>query len=316
MPKYGRLFVHPAIPCAVRYRRRVSSSADPAATIGGAGATASTATPSGLDPGASTANDLVLTVCGLLADPDVGGFVEDRFPARLPLAVLGALGFAPNATRMALSRLLPRNLLTRERSGRQVIYRFTDELLYLMRGSDRVRSPQPFEQSQTMWTLVTFSIPESRRELRTKLRSQLASLGFRPLQAGVWVALGAEAAEAVAHLEDGADYELDIFTATPYVSARLSDLIRRAWDLDDLRAQHVQFLDRWEHVEPSSAYPLAMLTLLATDWDRLLRTDPGLPSEHLGSEWPGTRSAATARRLFRALEQPAGRALLELLHPA
>lgn len=291
----------------------MSLSPEPVVTVEGVGAISSPATPSGLDPGVCTANHLVLTICGLLYDPGVGGFVEDRFPARLPLTILGDLGFAPNATRMALSRLIPRNLLSRERSGRQVIYRVTDELRHLMRGGDRVRSQRPFEQSQTMWTLVTFSVPESRREERTKLRSQLTSLGFRPLQAGLWVALGAEVAEAAAHLDDADRYELDVFTAKPYVSTRLSDLIRRAWDLDDLRSQHVQFLDRWEHVEPSATYPLAMLTLLATDWDRLLRADPGLPSEHVGSDWPGNRSSATATRLFGALEKRAGRALLDLL---
>ena len=49
-----------------------------------------------------------------------------RFAARVPLTVLGDLGLAPNAIRMALSRQVQRGLHSTTKVGREVVYDFTD----------------------------------------------------------------------------------------------------------------------------------------------------------------------------------------------
>jgi phenylacetic acid degradation operon negative regulatory protein len=48
--------------------------------------------------------------------------------------------------------------------------------------------------------------------------------------------------------------------------------------------------------------PLSRLTLLGADWLQLLRTDPGLPAEHLPDAWPAARSAQVYRKRYDALE--------------
>lgn len=272
----------------------------------------------GPDVEARTAGDLLTTLGGLILDPDVGTFHIRRFAARVPLTVLGDLGLAPNAIRMALSRQVQRGLLSTTKVGREVVYDFTDagERIFSEAGL-RVRARRPFDSAATVWTLASFSVPESRRELRSRLRIHLTQSGFRPLRDGLWVALDSFPAELVTRDLDAdlaENCQLDIFIATPYRSSTLVEVIRRGWDIEDLRTRHETFLSRWEHLDTSETRgALPLLALFAADWLDLLQHDPGLPTESLDDDWPGERSAATAHQLFEALQGPAGDALERLL---
>jgi phenylacetic acid degradation operon negative regulatory protein len=265
-----------------------------------------------------SATDLLITLGGLILDPDVGKFHIRRFAARVPVTVLGELGIAQNAIRMALAREVQRGLLSTTRVGREVVYDFTvaGERIVNEAGL-RVRAQRPFDAASTVWTLASFSVPESRRDLRSRLRIHLTQSGFRPLRDGLWVALDSLAAELVTRDLDAdlaENCQLDIFIATPFRTSSLVDVIRRGWDLGDLRARHATFLSRWEHLDISDTRgALPLLVLFSADWFNLLKHDPGLPAESLGDDWPGERSAATAYRLYDALQDPAGDALERLL---
>jgi hypothetical protein len=193
-----------------------------------------------------------------------------------------------------------RGFLSTTKVGREVVYTFTDagERIFSEAGL-RVRAQRPFASTATVWTLASFSVAESRRDLRSRLRIHLTQKGFRPLRDGLWVALDSFAAELVTRDLDSdlaENCQLDIFIVTPYRSSGLAEVIRRGWDLDDLRTRHERFLTRWEHLDPAESEALPLLTLFSADWLDLLQHDPGLPAESLGDDWPGARSAATAYR--------------------
>jgi DNA-binding transcriptional regulator PaaX len=271
----------------------------------------------GLDLGPRTAVELITVLGGLMLDPNVGRFTARRFAASVPLTALGQLGIAENAIRMALARQVQRGVLSSRRVGRYVIYEITEagEHIFSEQGL-RVRGRSPFSPSSAVWTLVSFSIPESRRDIRSRLRSHLTDRGFRPLRDGLWVALDVGAAEEATRgldMEIAENSQLDIFIATPHLSTGLADLVGRVWDIDDLKARHEEFLTRWEHNDPPRNNALPALILLAADWLALLERDPGFNTTAVGEDWPGERSARTAARLFNALQAPAGTALQRLL---
>jgi phenylacetic acid degradation operon negative regulatory protein len=269
------------------------------------------------DVGGRTAVELVTTLGGLTLDPQLGGFRGRRFAARVPLSVLGQLGIAPNAIRLALARHVRLGLLSSTKVGRVVVYSITGaaERVFAEAGL-RMRGTNPLASTSTVWTLVSFSVPESRRDLRSRLRIHLTQCGFRPLRDGLWVTLEPFAADRVMRDLDPdlpENAQLDVFIGTPYLSTGLAQMIRRSWDVDDLRLRHEQFLARWEHVEPPEDQALAMLTLFTADWIKLLHHDPGLPADSLDRDWPGDRSTATATRLYATLKGPAGSALDQLM---
>lgn len=211
------------------------------------------------------------------------------------IGVLESAGVSAPAARAALDRLVVRGVLARERGGQGVCYRLTPNGgQVIVEGSARVHAIDPFAPSGDGWTLVTFSVPEGKRGLRRQLRSALTWAGFAPLRDGVWVAAGErdplQALDALAPELRAAD--IAAFRAHELAGFSMAERVGIAWSLDTIRAEHERFLSHWRYPDPelSRCAPLAAMTLLVADWLELLRQDPSLPPEYLGTDWPAERS--------------------------
>ena len=152
---------------------------------------------------------------------------------------------AEPAVRSSVSRLKRRGLLAPDRRAGVAGYALTAAAHDLMaEGDDRI-----FGRRQARigdgWLLVVFSVPESERERRHALRSQLARRGFGTVAPGVWVApgqLAGEAAELVTRL--GLDAYVRLFRGGRLAGAP-SDAacVRGWWDLAVLQARYAEFLE-------------------------------------------------------------------------
>jgi DNA-binding transcriptional regulator PaaX len=237
-------------------------------------------------------------------------------PARVFIDVLDELGVTEGATRRALARMTHKDLLLAQPSGRNRLFTPSARALALLaNGAERVAAEEPFKHPEPVWTLLAFTMPETRRDIRHQLRSRLLWAGFGPLRDGLWIAPGAVDAEALlADLGLGTEGQLPwAFTADPIRPTELPSLIRRVWDVDHIHDEHQHFLDRWANGIPENLGPMAARTLLVADWLRLLRTDPGLPAEYLCDDWPAKRSASTYRYTIEELRQPSEHELTETL---
>ena len=251
-----------------------------------------------------------------------GALVLDRYddplPTRVFLDVLRSLGCSDEATRSALSRLTERGLLTRHQDGRVASYGLTDTSRKLLReGRERVGAVEPFHQTSSDWTLLSFSLPETQRDVRNRLRSRLVWAGFGCLRDGLWVAPGRVDLDRIVAV--GAEVEglqIDGFVASPTPGTDVARFVRRAWDLDALRREHEEFLRRWEQPLPPDGDPLALFILLGAHWIRLLRLDPVLPERYLGDDWPARRSASVHRAALASLEPQAQAAFADLVEDA
>jgi phenylacetic acid degradation operon negative regulatory protein len=233
-------------------------------------------------------------------------------PSMTLLDLLGDLGVTEAAARATLKRMTQRGLLSRGQVGRTAEYTLTPLAEDVLREArDRVASPAPFEHPADEWTLLSYSVPESRRDLRHRVRARLTWAGFGGLRDGLWIAPGTVDVAAVLGRSDldGVADLADAFAARPLPGTDLDRLVHRAWDVPAVREAHTWFIETWTR-PPRVAGSLAQLTLLGADWLALLRTDPGLPAAHLGPDWPAPLSSATYRRVFDGLE-PAARAALE-----
>lgn len=107
------------------------------------------------------------------------------------------------------------------------------------------------------------------------------------------------------------------------LSADDADLVRRAWNLDELAAAYAAFVatylpilaelrnDRQATVGGEDAFLLR--TLLIHDYRRLLLRDPELPDVLLPLEWPGQKARLLCKELYRRLEAASERHLDEFL---
>ncbi|RBY90487.1 transcriptional regulator [Blastococcus sp. TBT05-19] len=245
-----------------------------------------------------------------------GALVLDAGLPPLPsvtlLDLLADLGVTEAAARATLKRMTQRGLLTRGQVGRTAEYALTPLAEDVLReAAGRVASPTPFEHPESEWTLLSYSVPESRRDLRHRVRARLTWAGFGGLRDGLWIAPGTVDVATVLGRSDLAEVAglADAFAARVLPGTDVDRLVHRAWDVPAVRAAHLRFIDTWGR-PPAVAGSLAQLTLLGSDWLGLLRTDPGLPAAQLGPEWPAPASSAVYRRVFDGLE-PAARAALE-----
>ena len=248
---------------------------------------------------------LIVTLYGLYAR-ERGGWLSIAAVVRL----MAALGVEEPAVRSSISRLKRRGLLDARRVDGVAGYALTDVAQEILAEGDARIFGRRRAEERDGWVLVVFSVPESERDKRHQLRSQLTRLGFGTVAPGVWVAPG--------HLADEAGEVLDRRGLAGYVElfrgVHLGESrVARWWDLDQLHARYAEFLDRQQPVrdrvaagggpEPEQAF--ADYVRLLTDWRQLPYADPGLPLDLLPADWNGARAADLFAELRERLADPA-----------
>ena len=228
------------------------------------------------DPGYPSARSLLLTVLGEFVHARDG-----RVWTGTLVDALGALGVEQS-----------------HGVGRRVRWQLTDEgAALLAEGAERIygflRSPHPWDGR---WLVLTVAVPESQRQLRHRLRTRLTWLGLGSPSPGLWVVPDVLKADDVAAVLDELGLGERAFTwAGPAVSGGdPAKLIDAAWDLADVEARYLRFVDRFAATEVVTASEAFVAQVqLVQEWRRFPFLDPDLPRELLDHDWPGARAAAT-----------------------
>jgi phenylacetic acid degradation operon negative regulatory protein len=222
------------------------------------------------------------------------------------IELFGRVGVTEEAVRSTVSRMVKRGMLTRHKDGRRVYLGLTAHATAVLRdGAERIwRTGVVDRDWDGSWTLVGFSMPDSRRNERHDLRSRLVWAGFGLLQNGLWIAAGTRDAAGIA-AELGLTGDVTVFTARPASPTESVDLVRKAFDTEAIAARYNEFLGRWAVGSPLTELPddFARQLILHTDWLQLVRQDPHLPAALLAPDWPAIR----AEELFRRLAAQYGR---------
>jgi phenylacetic acid degradation operon negative regulatory protein len=255
--------------------------------------------------------DLVITLLGTYRRQTgdtiwSGGLVE----------LLGELGFSTGAARVALTRLVRRDFLTRVRHGRLVHYRLTPRADRLLaEGDDRIFSFGTTRDDGGSWTLLWHQIPEDRRLERTRLATRLRFLGFGPVQDSVWVSPHDHEREVVGLLRDLAVEQLAaVFVARPSERSGLAAFAAKGWDLDSLADRYDAFCAEFRPYMPATARrrltdreAFLVRTWLMHLFRAFPQLDPELPQDLAPVAKGRSRAAAIFQRLYAGLAEPAQR---------
>lgn len=213
------------------------------------------------------------------------------------IEVLGRAGIGEAAVRATLARAVTKGLLERHRRGRHAYFSPTTETRRLLaEGAQRLHHDAPVRDDwDGTWTLLAYSLPETRRDDRHQLRRRLSWEGFGPLRDGMWVAPGRV---DVGHMATdlGVTDDVHAFEATAVVPTCPHRMVAEAWDLDSIATGYRQFRGRWDTAIPlpGLADDLARSLWLVTEWRQLVLEDPMLPADLLPNDWP----AVLAREVF------------------
>lgn len=249
-----------------------------------------------------------MTVYGLYAR-GMGNWMS---VARL-INLLADLGIDEPAVRSSISRLKRRGMLRQSRRDGAAGYELSEEALAILAEGDHRIFRKDRATLADGWLLAVFSVPESERNKRHTLRTQLTRLGFGTTAPGVWIAPAhlSAATEDMLRRLDLSGYA-DLFHSKHLAFGDLAAKVRRWWDLDQLELLYDEFVNAHGPVlrrrkEPTDREAFADYVRLLTDWRRLPYLDPGLPAELLPANWVGIRAADTFFTLQSQLAQPAGR---------
>jgi phenylacetic acid degradation operon negative regulatory protein len=155
------------------------------------------------------------------------------------------LGFTTAAARIALSRLVRKGFLTRVKEGRRVYLEMSPNLeRVLAEGEDRIFSFGKQEQTEGMWTLLSYSIPEELRAERDRLRKRLTFLGFGSIHDAFWFT-PRDRVDVVLKILD--ELQLgryaEVFRGMPVNGDDVPELVLRAWNGEGLRKLYDAFTE-------------------------------------------------------------------------
>jgi phenylacetic acid degradation operon negative regulatory protein len=254
--------------------------------------------------------DLVLTLLGTYVRP----FARTVWSGGLVI-LLGEFGFSDGAARAALTRLVRRDLIARQRSGRLVHYRLTPRCeRLLIEGDGRIFSLGRLPTGAGPWTVVWHQIPEDRRLERTRLGRRLRFLGFGSAQDSVWVAAHDHSSEVADLLSDlQVDGFASVFVATVRVGPGLPALVARAWDLSGLEERYEAFCSAFDgYVDPDAPSlgdhdAFMVRTRLIHAFRGFAQLDPELPDELAPLSHSRGRAAEIFDSLYNGLAAPSQR---------
>jgi phenylacetic acid degradation operon negative regulatory protein len=246
--------------------------------------------------GEASARSLLMTVLGEYVLPrthTVWTFTLVR--------VLALLGVEEKSARQALARSSAEGWVASHRHGRRVRWQLTEPgRRMLSEGASRIYS---FGRAQRRWDqrwlILLVSVPDTKRDLRHRLRTRLSWAGFGTPSPGVWVSPDPsredEAHEILAEL--GLASASMSFLASYGTIGGQESVAQLAWDLDGVARRYQEFIDSFGGRRPAAGEDLLIAqTLLVHEWRRFPFLDPQLPAELLPASWIG----AAAAQMFHA----------------
>lgn len=227
------------------------------------------------------------------------------------ISLMQDIGVESTGTRSSISRLKKRGVIDSVQVNGRNGYALAPSVIEtFIEGDERIFHPRRAKKDD-QWLLATFTVPESQRNIRHKIRSSLVRMGFGSVTPGLWIAPGHLRKSVLAYFATrGLNEYLEFFMADHIGGTDPHKNIGAWWDLPALDSLYSDFLERnrgllttWAQRDgyrsnlESDARAFADYLVLITQWRRLPYLDPGLPIEFLPENW----NALEAERLFQEL---------------
>lgn len=216
------------------------------------------------------------------------------------IELLGLFGLSDQAVRSTLSRMARKGWLKSRRASRFSFYSLTSKCIELLEeGAQRIYQPRS-DPWDGRWHVFTYSIPETKRDLRRKLRRRLLWLGFGTLNHATWISprdLEPEVEEIVS--THGLSPYVEFFTGIHRGYSSDEEIVASCWNLKRLNRYYDDFIDRFEplylahrsklrageDLDPEDCFIHRFM--LTHEYRLSPYVDPNLPLELLPEDWLG-----------------------------
>ncbi|MDA8353745.1 MAG: phenylacetic acid degradation operon negative regulatory protein PaaX [Firmicutes bacterium] len=227
------------------------------------------------------------------------------------IRLMDVFGISEQSVRGATFRMVNQDLLQVRRVGNRSYYSLTAKgKRNVIDGVKRVYSINNHKWDR-LWRVLTYSIPEQRRELRTQFRKELSWLGFGLISNSMWVSPNPLEDKVMKLIEThGLEPYVFFFKTDSVMTHDDDEIISLGWDLDEISDKYDQFIQYYEKaheslrervwnqaVDPRECFRIR--TSIVHEYRKFLFLDPHLPHDLRPDRWNGTR----ARQLFWNIHQ-------------
>lgn len=266
------------------------------------------------------AGSLIISLLGDIVIPRGG-----RIWLGSMIRLLEPMGLNERLIRTSVFRLAKEEWLRAESVGRRADYLPTETGRKRFLEASRHIYASNAPAWDRRWRLILL-VGEIDAQDRESIRRALFWQGFGAFCADCFVHPGADLTDALDALAAeglgdrlGRLMPLLAVGAGAGVAASDSDLVARAWNLEDLAVRYENFVETYlsilnqlrgagqNEVTDGEAFQLRLL--LMHDYRRLLLRDPELPDVLLPADWPGQRARQVCKDIYRRLLAPSERHL-------
>lgn len=227
------------------------------------------------------------------------------------IKLMSNFGISESSVRGATLRMVQQDLLTVRRVGHNSYYSLSKK--GQRRIADGVKRVYTMENKKWdgYWRVVSYSIPEEKRDIRNQIRKELIWTGFGLIANGILISPN-PLEQQVLEMREMYDLEdhIILFTSSNILTHDNQDLIDKGWDFKQLEQEYDQFIEKYtlKYEELKAATWNESLTdqecfvertLLVHEYRKFLFKDPGFPSDLLPPNWSGDK----ARDLFWKIHQ-------------
>lgn len=233
--------------------------------------------------------------------------------------LMAEFGFSEQAVRAAITRLQNQDWIKTRRLGKNSYCCLTEKGLRRVDEAARRIYHLRREPWDGNWCLLSYTIPEEKREVRDQLRTELSWRGFGPLSTSTWI--------SPHNLNEQMRELIGIYKIEPYVDffyARYDGpqtsraLAQKCWNVGEVNQRYSEFLAHFEPLFVQSQISLLRQELsdrecfvarskLVHEYRKFLFIDPALPEELLPEDWAGHRAVTLFYEYDQLLARGAGR---------
>lgn len=137
------------------------------------------------------------------------------------------------------------------------------------------------------WRILSYEIPEQRRELRDRLRREVAGWGLGPWHRSFWITPH-PIIENLTQLVTGKEEEKFVQAfESAHSFGNEAVLIEKVWGMTALDKKYRELFKQWHVTLSQDQDKTEKLKSVVGDYVSVLRKDPGLPKKVAGDNWIG-----------------------------
>lgn len=140
------------------------------------------------------------------------------------------------------------------------------------------------------WRILSYEIPEKKREMRDRLRREVSGWGLGPWHRSFWVTPHPIIPQLQTLISNKDEEKYVQAFESDHVVGNRDVLIEKVWGTKELAADYKKLFKKWHDILSTDQDKIAKMMKVTAEYVSVLRKDPGLPKELVGESWIGFES--------------------------